>query len=737
MSRNNGIKERIVSGLAERGYTLGEMLSANVGPSGSVVFKGEYQGEPVALKLASYGLMDSFAGPNTEKLKDFRRREVETLRLAGNHPNIPSLRGYFDLEAEGYDPVYTLVMDYINHPSVADRTKKGERLSDKETRILLGDGLSAENHLHTGLPNPVIHRDVKTRNVLIGGDKAYLIDFDIVKQGLEESTRATQITPNGYYPGDFYTGLEESHRPEHDVVALGNVAIAGIAGKEIGLIRYEQGLYGLESVDTSSLNVSPELRKYLAKMISPEGKRFRTAREAIEGLERITGLPIEIKPRQEPEEQEVRKNYNMIEETIEEMELGKWGSRTSKIFGCGKAQIDLSEGRTPYQALKELWAGLGTYEEKSFLNRSAVQYLAKTHSTLQEALDGRSLEEMVGEKFKEKKPRLHHFRDTHTQRAGYFLVKAEREYESAKQIQRERRAQLLELVGINNIDLNRINSLGLFLGWIGGAIGGPASASILDLNIPLPWVLGSAALGAITGSYIHRRRKVNQFRNKVAEFDGWIREATKPKGNLERRVGDVDLGGEEKSLIFGKAVNYHFLSVMSPVVVGGISTMYSSFTPPDNFLPLLIGAATTVGIGIYEKKTNVSYLNALKQRLTNRALKKKRLAAGLPADGLAYEKTIELEDEAHRFKERLKKVGLKKKIARKRFESDDIKVEYKPRYEYSGGLNSHSLLVRSPDYLYTDVTVRARTPERRDEIVSILKPKEETSVERETLFWGD
>ena len=292
--RNNGTRERIVAGLAERGYTLNEMLSTGAGASGSVVFKGEYEGKPVALKLASYGLLNSFAGENVEKLKDFRRREVETLRLAGNHSNIPNYIESFNIEGNNQDPVYILVMEYLDYPSIAARIRAGERISDEEAKILLKDGLSAEDHLHTKLPTQILHRDIKTPNVLINGKKAYLIDFDIVKQGDRNSTRATNIEPNGYYPADFYGAIEEAQKPEHDVVALGNVAAAGIAGKEIGPLRYEQGLYGLEPVNTSRLNVSPAIRDYLAKMIAPPGKRFQTAREALEGLERIIGLSVAL-----------------------------------------------------------------------------------------------------------------------------------------------------------------------------------------------------------------------------------------------------------------------------------------------------------------------------------------------------------------------------------------------------------------------------------------------------------
>ncbi|HEA46521.1 MAG TPA: hypothetical protein ENH99_01945 [Candidatus Pacearchaeota archaeon] len=354
---SNGTRERVVSGLAERGYTLGEILSTNLGASGSAVFRGEYEGKPVALKLASYGFLNSFAGENVEKLENFRRREVETLRLAGNHPSIPNYIESFDIDIENQDPVYVLAMEYLDCPSIADRIARGERISDEEAKIFFRDGLSAEDHLHTGLPTQTLHRDVKTKNALFDGSKAYLIDFDIVKQGDGSSTRATQIEPNGYYPADFYGGTDDSHRPEHDVVALGNVAIAGIAGKEIGLIRYGQGGYGLEPVDTSNLNVSPEVRKYLAKMTAPPNQRFQTAREALEGLERILGSSVQIvKPEPETQEQpptevaepEVKEGW-----VIERQDTGNLLAVRKGGVYTGLAIPIAEEGKDVYEKVKD------------------------------------------------------------------------------------------------------------------------------------------------------------------------------------------------------------------------------------------------------------------------------------------------------------------------------------------------------------------------------------------------
>ena len=573
---SNGTRERVVSGLAERGYTLGEILSTNLGASGSAVFRGEYEGKPVALKLASYGFLNSFAGENVEKLENFRRREVETLRLAGSHPSIPNYIESFDIDIENQDPVYVLAMEYLDCPSIADRIARGERISDEEAKIFFRDGLSAEDHLHTGLPTQTLHRDVKTKNALFDGSKAYLIDFDIVKQGDGSSTRATQIEPNGYYPADFYGGTDDSHRPEHDVVALGNVAIAGIAGKEIGLIRYGQGGYGLEPVDTSNLNVSPEVRKYLAKMTAPPNQRFQTAREALEGLERILGSSVPIvKPEPETQEQPSTEVAEVGEDgenlpskySITNHGHGAWTFRMPKPSrGNDTASIlrQFDEGKDVHETIKNLRDKIANQfgysqsvlpegskmpdylEAESQLTRVCLQYLAQenpTNSALSELASGKNPEQLYEEVKAGKPSRLQHgtnlfFR--HPDLARFEYKQARKEYD-------EKVGQLEEIASGVKGALGGIFDrypYGLFVGfWVGGGLGIATAAylfgnpgGIYDLLVPAGGIFGAVA-GSNFQRYLERRKLLE----KITEMDSWNLTPESPK-KLEDRVGEGDVG---------------------------------------------------------------------------------------------------------------------------------------------------------------------------------------------------
>lgn len=95
--------------------------------------------------------------------------------------------------------------------------------------------------------------------------------------------------------------------PHHDIASLGNVVIAGVMGQEIGNVRTKQGLGGLDVVRVGDLPVSKQYREFIGKMIADPRNRFQSAKEALVGLERIVGLPVQVVPKPETQNQVVRR----------------------------------------------------------------------------------------------------------------------------------------------------------------------------------------------------------------------------------------------------------------------------------------------------------------------------------------------------------------------------------------------------------------------------------------------
>jgi len=293
--------EKIRPELAKRGYTLDRQLNqpGKRGVTGSMIWLAHKDKKSRVLKMTSHHLLDSFTGQEAVKLEDFVRRERIVMKQVGNHPNMPDYYGDFDIDYEEKyngeiwkDTVYILDMEHLNATPIHQRIEEGIKLSEDEGKLTLQGGLSASGHLHTGLTEIAIHRDIRPGNVYINGERAYLSDFEVVNLGGRDSE--TQIL-NPYYPLDFFSGIDQN--PSQDLVALGNVVIAGGLGKTIGEIRTEQILHGLGPVDISGLHYSDPLKDFLKKLTSDPDERFQTANEALEGLERIMGgsnLPMKV-----------------------------------------------------------------------------------------------------------------------------------------------------------------------------------------------------------------------------------------------------------------------------------------------------------------------------------------------------------------------------------------------------------------------------------------------------------
>ncbi len=283
------VLERMREPLSERGYTLDRQLSesGSHGPSGSTVWLAYREDNPVALKIASYGLLDRFDGANADKILNFVQRERNVLEQAGNHPNIPSYIEGFDITTEEDWAAYFTAMQYLDAETVEQLMKRGRTLSEDEAKMILRDDISALSHLHNIVQ---AHRDIKPGNIFVNGENAYLSDFDVVN--MNKGTSHTELRAF-YYPMDIFSGVDQN--PSQDLVALGNVVVSGALAKKIGAIRYEQGKGGLEQVDTSKLHYSKELRDYLHTLTSDPDNRYQTAQEALEALDRHLGMGLEAR----------------------------------------------------------------------------------------------------------------------------------------------------------------------------------------------------------------------------------------------------------------------------------------------------------------------------------------------------------------------------------------------------------------------------------------------------------
>ncbi|XP_022962130.1 receptor protein-tyrosine kinase CEPR1-like [Cucurbita moschata] len=155
------------------------------------------------------------------------KTEVETLETI-RHKNIVKLHSYFS----GRN-CSLLVYEYIPNGNLWDALHKGWVYLDWPTRRRIAVGIAqALAYLHHDLSPPVIHRDIKTTNILL--DENYepkVADFGIAKvlQGTKDSTNSVIAGTYGYLAPEYAYSSKETTKS--DVYSFGVVLMELITGK--------------------------------------------------------------------------------------------------------------------------------------------------------------------------------------------------------------------------------------------------------------------------------------------------------------------------------------------------------------------------------------------------------------------------------------------------------------------------------------------------------------------------
>ncbi|ENN70294.1 hypothetical protein YQE_12805, partial [Dendroctonus ponderosae] len=185
----------------------GRFLGA--GAFGSVFLATGLLDKPVAVKKIFLENVE-MVSEGDQVTKQFKN-EVEVL-YKYKHDNLVSLLGY---SCDGC--TYCLIYEYVPGGSLFDALQKhpGTLLWKQRVKIALGTA-RAVAYLHTAFSTPLIHRDIKSANILLDGDNnAKLCDFGIVKL-LPGQLTAVETSPCGtsaymspeYHRGDISIKLD-------------------------------------------------------------------------------------------------------------------------------------------------------------------------------------------------------------------------------------------------------------------------------------------------------------------------------------------------------------------------------------------------------------------------------------------------------------------------------------------------------------------------------------------------
>lgn len=224
----------------------------------------------------------AFRGMSSFEAERLFHREAAVLKQI-RHPQVPA---YVDDFALGQGPSFTL---YLVQELVVGEDLEAERMKKRPTVaevVAIADELLAiVEHLH-GLAPPIVHRDIKPKNIMRRADdrRLVLVDFGSVKEVIHAS-----FDPGLSVQGTFGYMAPEQLRgeasPRSDLYAIGMVAVSLLSGREPTsfmdaehVVRWQGGVA-----------VDERLRAWLERMTAPApDDRFASAAEARRALEEAT-----------------------------------------------------------------------------------------------------------------------------------------------------------------------------------------------------------------------------------------------------------------------------------------------------------------------------------------------------------------------------------------------------------------------------------------------------------------
>ncbi len=218
-------------------------------------------------------VVKSLSVAQVEKLKDWQLFEREARVLAElDHSLIPKFVDYLDAESSSDGRIH-LVQEYIAGDSCRQQLDAGRHFTEQDVAEIGVSLCVVLEYLH-GLSPPVIHRDLKSSNVVIDdAGEVHLVDFGAVSEKTilaHERRTVTLVGTFGYMPFEQFSGQVV---PASDIYALGATLLCLLSNRDPD--EFDQDAQGL-SFD--GVPMHSDLRAILKKCLKPKASdRYHSA----------------------------------------------------------------------------------------------------------------------------------------------------------------------------------------------------------------------------------------------------------------------------------------------------------------------------------------------------------------------------------------------------------------------------------------------------------------------------
>ncbi|MCT7951798.1 serine/threonine-protein kinase [Ancylothrix sp. C2] len=219
-----------------------------------------------------------------EMSRELFKREAKTLGKIGNHPQVPRLLDYFEIEDDFY-----LVQEYVNGSTLKQEVKRTGPFTELGVRQFLTEILPVVQYLHD---HRVIHRDIKPANIIRRtiDHKLVLIDFGAVKDHVSQtmalnSSEQTALTSFAIGTPGFAPPEQMALRPVYasDIYALGVTSIYLLTGKSPSHLGYDATTG--EICWRQNIQVSSKLMGVLERMLEVSvRRRYQSANDVLRAL---------------------------------------------------------------------------------------------------------------------------------------------------------------------------------------------------------------------------------------------------------------------------------------------------------------------------------------------------------------------------------------------------------------------------------------------------------------------